>query len=70
MCPGTNVGIKKVMYFCCKLIFDFLTEHYVTSNIMALLYGEDLGGKHACITIGVMSNVEDFVNMGVASCNF
>lgn len=56
--------------FYCKLILATPTVIYATYNLTAFPYGEDVGGEQVCIRIRVANNVEDFLNMYLASYNF
>lgn len=46
-----------------EMIAVTLTANFATGNIMALLFGEDLGGKQFCIEIRVLNNVEGYLNV-------
>lgn len=68
-CSSTDVGDEEVIYFYCKLIVDTIIVNYATCNIMAYLYGGDLGGKYLRIKMRVANIVEGFLYIDGISCN-
>lgn len=67
LCLCINVGKSLVTCIYYELVVVKHTSNNASRNIIALLYGGELGGKQFRIKIGVTTNLENFSNIDEAS---